>query len=94
MYRILENAGIRFERTRTKALQLVHEWDYADAQDICAAFLKEVDSIRSSAKKIIGLSQDDLRCLETSLNRMQRQIRDIRGDLPVSNLPPDPEEIK
>ena len=89
IFRILNDAGIKFERTRAKAFKLVELGEKAEAINICNTFIKEIEGIRSSTEKITTLSKDDLRYLDISLKRMQDDIEQLHSDIPFMQLIPN-----
>ena len=82
IFRTLNDAGIKFERTRAKAFKFIEAGEKTEATDICNKFIKEIANIRSSTEKITSLSKNDLRYLDKSLKRMQEDIEELLSNIP------------
>jgi len=85
IFRILNDAGINFENTRTKTFQFIKQDNYTEARNCCASFLREIQSVRNATKIITTLSKEDLQYVDNSLNRMQKQIEQLSSSLPFFN---------
>jgi len=86
IFRTLNDAGIKFKKIKEKAFDYVRQGSKSEATDICEVFVKEITDVRKSVAKIQYLSQNDLRYMDKSLNRMQEDIEQLINDIPFMQL--------
>ena len=86
IFRTLNDAGIKFVKTKEKAFNYIRQSEKTEATNICKTFIKEIVDIRSSTEKIKNLSKDDLQYLDKSLKRIQNEIEQLISDIPFMQL--------
>ena len=83
IYRILNDAHLRFESTLHSAMNSAECGETGDAKTLCSTFLSELEVIRAGLSSRNRLTPDDVRYISRELNKLAVPISDYLQSLSV-----------
>ncbi len=81
-FRILNDISIKYENTKTTVFRYMELGRNGEVRGRCEQFLKDLRAARDSSRTQAGLTVDDRRFIDRSLERMRKRIQTIIDDLP------------